>query len=108
MTEGCAGNAEILGQHLVRRVLEPVAQQEGVVFVEIPVVENQQEFAAVGTKTLDRMRNARWKIPEIADADVIDEVSSLRVDRGDAGGAVEHVGPFGLPCANAARARRRR
>ena len=41
------------------------------------------------------MRNAARKIPEIADADVVDEVVSLGIDRGDAGGAVEHVGPFG-------------
>jgi hypothetical protein len=42
-------------------VLEPVAEQEGVVLVEIPVIENQQEFAAVGVKTLDRMRDTGGK-----------------------------------------------
>ena len=41
------------------------------------------------------MRNARREIPQIADADVIDEIAPLRIDRGDARGAVEHVGPFG-------------
>ena len=76
VSEGRAGNAEILGQHLVRRVLEPVAQQESIVFVEIAVVEHQQEFAAVRIEALDRMRNAGRKIPEIADADVIDEVAA--------------------------------
>ena len=95
VVEGRAGHAEILGQHLVRRVLEPVAQQERVVFVEIAVVEDQQEFAAVRTEALDRVRNAARKIPEIADADVVDEIAALRIDRGDAGSAVEHVGPFG-------------
>ena len=89
-------HAEILGQHLGRRVLEPVAEQEGVVLVEVAVVEHQQELAAVGTEALDRMRDAGGKIPEIADADVVDEVAALRVDRGDARGAVEHVGPLGL------------
>jgi len=28
-------------------VLYPVAQQEGIIFVEVAIVENQQEFAAV-------------------------------------------------------------
>ena len=53
-------------------MLDPVAEQEGVVFVEIAVIENQQEFAAVRIKPLDRMRSAPCEIPEIADADVID------------------------------------
>jgi len=33
-------------------VLEPVAQQEGVVFVEITLVEDQEELAAIWIKTL--------------------------------------------------------
>src|SRR6195256_6133781 len=41
------------------------------------------------------MRNARWKIPEIADADVISKILPLRVDGCDAGAAVQHKGPFG-------------
>src|SRR3979490_2888774 len=42
------------------------------------------------------MRNARWKIPEIADADVISKILPLRVDGCDASAAVQHKGPFGL------------
>ena len=87
-------HAEVLGQHVVRRVLEPVADQEGVVFVEVAVVEHQQELAAVRPEALDRMRNARREIPEIADAHVVDEVAPLRIDGGNARGAVEHVGPL--------------
>jgi hypothetical protein len=49
-------------------VLEPVAEQEGIVFVEFTVVEDQEELAAIRIETLDRMRNARCEIPEIADA----------------------------------------
>src|SRR5258708_19088881 len=41
------------------------------------------------------MRNARWEIPEIADADIVDEVVSVGIDGGDARAAVEHVSPFG-------------
>ena len=36
------------------------------------------------------------KIPQIADADVINEVAALRIDRGDPRGAIQHVGPLGL------------
>jgi hypothetical protein len=93
--KGLAGNTEILRQHSWRDALEPVAEQEGIVFVEIAVIENQQEFAAVGIEPLDRVRRAAGEIPEIADADVIDELVTLRIDRGDAGAAVQHVGPFG-------------
>jgi hypothetical protein len=41
MIEGGARDTEILGQHLVRRVLEPVAEQNGIVFVEVTVIEDQ-------------------------------------------------------------------
>ena len=93
--EGRSLHAEILRQHVGRHVLDPVAEQEGVVLVEIAVVEHQQKLGAVGTETLDRMRDARREIPQVADADVVDEIAALRIDRGDARGAVEHVGPFG-------------
>src|ERR1700694_1829959 len=75
-------------------MLEPVAQQEGVVFVEIAIVKDQQEFAAVRIEALYRVRNTLREIPEISDAYVNDEILPLSVDRGDAGGAVKHVGPF--------------
>jgi hypothetical protein len=54
-------------------VPKPVGQQEGIIFVEVAVVENQQEFAAVRVEPLDGMRDTARKIPEIADADVINE-----------------------------------
>ena len=77
-------HAEVLGQHLGRHVLEPVGDQEGVVFGEAAVVEHQQEFAAVRIEPLDRVRNARREVPEVADTDVVDEVAALLVDGGDA------------------------
>jgi hypothetical protein len=88
-------DAEILAQHLGRHMLEPVADQEGIVFVEVAIVEDQEEFTAVGIEPLDRVRNARREVPEIADAHVINEIAAVRVDGGDAGGAVKHVGPLG-------------
>src|SRR5713226_3972218 len=89
-------DAKVLAQHLGRRVLEPVAQQECVVLVEVSIVENQQELTSVGAQSLNRMWNAARKIPEVADTHVIDKVSSLGVDSGDTGGPVQHVSPFGL------------
>ena len=89
-------DGEVLAQDLGGYVLEPVAEQKRIVLVEVAIVEDQQEFAPVRAKPLDRMGNAAGKIPEIADADVVDEVAAVRVDRGDAGRSVKHVGPFGL------------
>src|SRR6266446_7780731 len=89
-------DAKVLAQHFGRRVLEPVAQQECVVLVEVSIVENQQEFTSVGAEALNRMWNATGKIPEVADTHVIDKVSSLGVNSGDTGGPVQHVSPFGL------------
>ena len=42
------------------------------------------------------MGNAAGEIPEIADADIVDKIAPLRVDRRDAGRSIEHVGPFRL------------
>src|SRR6266404_9510804 len=84
MSEQGCGRAKVLAEHFGRCVLEPVAQQECVVLVEVSIVENKQEFTSVGTETLNRMGNATGKIPEIADADVIDKVSSLGVNSRDA------------------------
>ena len=89
-------HAEILAQNVRRDVPEPVAQQKCAVLVEVAIVEDEEEFTSVGTEALDRMGNAAGKIPEIADADVIDKVAALRVDRRDAGRPVKHVGPFVL------------
>ena len=85
MTEQGCGHAKVFAEHFGRDVLDPIAQQECVVLVEISIVENQQEFASVGTETLNRMWNATGKIPEIADADVIDKVSPVGVNSRDAG-----------------------
>src|ERR1700686_5602940 len=76
-------------------MLEPSAQQKGIVFVEIAVVEHQQELATIGIESLDRMRHTRREIPEVADANVIDESVPLGIDGRDTGGPVEHVDPFG-------------
>src|SRR5882724_3167479 len=96
MIDQRSGHAKVLAQDFGGRVLEPVAQQECVVFVEVSVVENQQEFASVGPEALYRMGNAARKIPEVADTHVVDKVSSLGVNGGDTGGPVQHVSPFGL------------
>src|SRR6476660_1489848 len=96
MSEQGCGRAKVLAEHFGRGVLEPVAQQECVVLVEVSIVEDQQELASVRAQALYRMWNAAGKIPEIADAHVIDKVSSLGVDGGDTGGTVQHVSPFGL------------
>jgi len=41
------------------------------------------------------VRDALGEVPEVADADIVDELAALLVDRGDAGAAIEHVGPLG-------------
>src|SRR6266699_1962399 len=40
------------------------------------------------------MWNAGGKIPDVADADIVQEVASRLVNRADAGATVEHIGPL--------------
>src|ERR1700757_76203 len=105
MPEEGSRDAKVLGEHVGRYVLEPVGDQEGIVFVEVAIVEDQKEFATVRIETLDRVWNPRWEKPEIADPDIVDEVAPLRVDGGDTGRAVKHNTPTPPACANATRAR---
>jgi hypothetical protein len=46
-------HAKILAQHFVWRMLEPVGDQEGIVFVEVAIIKDQKEFAAVRTESLN-------------------------------------------------------
>ena len=93
--KGRCRDAEVLRKNIGRHVLEPIADQERVVLGKAPVVEHQQKLAAVGLQPLDRVRNSRREIPEVADADVIGEIAAVLVDGGDARTAIQHVGPFG-------------
>jgi hypothetical protein len=65
------------------------------VFRKAAAVEDQKKLAAF-FQSLNRMRDGRWKIPEVAHADIVDEVASLFVDGRNAGAPGEHVGPFRL------------
>ena len=92
-------DAEILGHHVGRRVRHPVGEQHGLVLGEVAIIKHQQEFAAVGSESLDRVGNAGGEKPEIVFFDVGHEALALRIDAGDAGVAIEHEGPFrgGVP-----------
>src|SRR5207253_5123390 len=72
----------------------PIGNQEGVVFVEVAIVKDQKEFAAVRSESLNGVGSTGWKIPEIADAHIVDEIVPFRIDGGNTGGAVKHVGPL--------------
>src|SRR6476660_4413729 len=82
-------------QHLIWRVLEPIGDEKGIVFVEIAIIEHQQKFTPVRIESLDRMWNSRREIPQVADTYIVDEISAFRVDCGDARRPIEHVSPFG-------------
>src|SRR5271156_6034027 len=96
---GFLADAEIFGDDVGRRVRHPVGQEHGFVFREIAIVEDQQEFAAVGSESLNGMGNARREKPEFVFFHVGDEAFAVRIDAGDAGGAVKHERPFrrGVP-----------
>src|SRR5258708_34235941 len=94
MPEQRRRNTEIFAEHFGRRMFEPIGDQEGVVFVEIAVVEYQKEFTTVRTESLDGMRNAGGEIPQIADAHRINEIPPLRLDGREARTALNTVGPF--------------
>jgi hypothetical protein len=74
--------------------VQPVGQKEGLEFIEIAIVENENELAAVRLKALDRMRNPSGEESHITLANVLNKGSSFLIHSGDARGARNHVGPF--------------
>ena len=86
------GHGEVLGQYVFGRVREPVRDQKGFVFREVSIVEDQKEFAVL--QRLNRMWKSGPEIPQVAAADVVDEVAALGVDGGDAGAAGQHERPL--------------
>ena len=73
----------------------PVGDQEGFEFVEIAVIKNQQEPAAVRAQPLNRMWNAGREQPQIALGDIGDETFCVAIYASDSRVAIEHHGPFG-------------
>ena len=73
---------------------EPIGDAEGAEFREVAVVEHQNELAVVRTEALDRVAVAAREIPDVAGGEVEHFGMRLRVDRGDATAALEHIGPF--------------
>ena len=74
---------------------EPVGDRERAVFAEVPVVEDEQELAAVALQALDRVRDAGREVPQVPFADVVLEGAAFLVDGGDPRPALEHEGPLG-------------
>jgi hypothetical protein len=92
--EGGDRHAEILGEYLMRRVPEPIGDRERAELGEVAVVEHEDEGAAA-FETLDRMAVAARKVPHIARPKVDDLRLVLRIDRGDACAALDHISPLG-------------
>jgi hypothetical protein len=88
-------HAEILGKHLGRRMCKPVRHEQCVELVCMAVVEADHEFATVRPETLQGVRSARGKIPEIAFFHVSNIRPAFRIKDGNSASAVGHDGPFG-------------
>src|SRR6266852_7683245 len=72
----------------------PFRDKECIVFRKHALIEDQEELASVWHKALDGMRIARWEIPQIALAHVVDKDCSIRIQYRDAGISIEHDGPL--------------
>jgi hypothetical protein len=88
-------NAKILGEHLGRRMGEPVRHQQRIELAGIAVVKADHKFAAVRAEALQRMRLACRKIPEVALIDVRDVGPAHGVENRHAATAVRHDRPLG-------------
>lgn len=87
-------DTEVLGENRLWRAADPVGEQEGGVFREVAVVEDEEKLGAIGAQTLQRVRVAGWKVPQVALLKIIDEATALSIECGDADLAFKDIGPF--------------
>ena len=74
---------------------KPVSHQQCVELARRAVIEADNKFATVRSKTLQRMRIAGGEVPDIALFDVGNIGAAHRIDHGDPAVAVSHVRPLG-------------
>src|ERR1700733_13438769 len=65
MPEQRRRHAEVLAKNVGRDVLEPVAEQNRVVFVKVPMGKDEEKSASIRAGALNRMGDAAGKIPQI-------------------------------------------
>src|SRR5882672_4796926 len=70
LRERLGRNAKILGKHFGRRMREPVRHQQRIELAGVAIVEADHEFATIRAETLQRVRLASRKIPEVTFIDV--------------------------------------
>src|ERR1700730_19122332 len=87
-------HAEIFGEHLGRRVSDPIGDGEGPELGEITVVENEHEETILRADALDRVPEPARKVPHVPRPEVDDLGMAVRVDGRDAALALDEVGPF--------------
>src|SRR4029077_13619555 len=97
--ESLLADTKILRHDVRRCVRHPVGEKHGLVFREVAVIKDKQEFAAVGSESLDRMGNARGKKPKLVLFDVGDKALSICINASDPRGAIKHECPLcsGVP-----------
>ena len=87
------GNPKVLGNDIDRHMRHQLCHQQRLVLGEIAVVKHEKELAAL-RKTLDRMRDAGRKEPDVAGLQVVDIDASFVIDHRHAAAPFEHVAPF--------------
>jgi hypothetical protein len=76
-------------------VREPIGEEEGLLLREVAIVEHEQELAAIALESLNRVRDARREVPQLALADVVLKCVTVLIDGGDAGAPFELERPLG-------------
>src|SRR2546430_5435981 len=92
--ESLSRYGKILGEHLGRRMGEPVGHEQRVKLAGVTVVEADHEFAAVRAEALQRMRLTRREIPEITLIDIGNVGPAQGVEYRHAATAVDHDRPL--------------
>src|SRR5262249_44335910 len=92
--EGAFGGAAVFGEHLFGNVRARIDDHEGLVLIEVAIVEDEQELRSLARESLKRVGDAAREIPDVTLSQIILEGVTVLVDRSDPHPTFDHKTPF--------------
>ena len=74
-----SGTPKFFGEHLARRMGEPLRNQQGLVFGKIAIVKDKKKLAPL-LEPLNGVRNASWEEPHISGLQIVHEHASIDIN----------------------------
>ena len=89
------GKPEVAGDDVRPGVRDPIGDGESAELGEVAAIETEQEMTGLVSEALQHVAVALWKIPNVANGEVVGRRGAVGGNDRGAHAAFEHVSPFG-------------